>query len=390
MPDGPWWEHLEEAFHRRPEGFQLSLRDRAQVQTTALSDVLVRTAGAVAVGGLAMPLGFHPLRLRQDFKDADLYGSMAKTHDPTQFFRTPPKNVKVEVKRTRFVPRFRPDDGACEDLRFESPYRSVNPRLRKRYTANKGNRIAHARLWRHHDGPRPTIIAIHGFSADLYQLNEWFFALPWFYKLGCDVALFTLPFHGRRQSRLSPFSGHGFFAGGVSHINEAFGQAVFDFRIFLDWFERERGVRSVGVTGVSLGGFTSALLAAVEPRLRFAIPNVPLASLPDLVMEWEPLGTALRLGLAATTRTLKDARYMCAVTSPLTYPPVLDKDRLFIIGGVGDRLVPPKHSRLLWDHWDRCRIHWFPGSHAIHLDRGAYLRQMRVFFDRIGFMHEGL
>src|SRR5690606_15307753 len=99
-------------------------------------------------------------------------------------------------------------------------------------------------------------------------LNQWFFSVPWFYEhLGVDVALFNLPFHGRRQTRRSPFSGHGFFAGGISHINEAFGQAVHDFQALLDYLQHTRGVTEVGVTGVSLGGFTSALLACVEPRL---------------------------------------------------------------------------------------------------------------------------
>jgi hypothetical protein len=57
-----------------------------------------------------------------------------------------------------------------------------------------------------------------------------------------------------------------------------------------------------------------------------------------------------------------------------------------IIGGVGDRMAPPKHSRLLWDHWDRCRIHWFPGNHLIHLDRGDYLDQMHRFLREIDFL----
>jgi len=54
-----------------------------------------------------------------------------------------------------------------------------------------------------------------------------------------------------------------------------------------------------------------------------------------------------------------------------------------IIGGVGDRMAPPKHSRLLWD---RCRIHWFPGNHLLHLDRGEYLEQMLRFMRELEFL----
>jgi pimeloyl-ACP methyl ester carboxylesterase len=229
------------------------------------------------------------------------------------------------------------------------------------------------------------VLAIHGFSADLYWLNEWFFALPWLYHMGLDVALFTLPFHGSRQTRFSPFSGHGFFAGGPARINEAFGQAVHDFRVFVDHLLTERGVPRVGVMGVSLGGFTSALLAATEPRLQFAIPNVPLATLPDLVLEWEPIGSVVRASLKLFRHSIEDARAMLAVSSPLTYAPLLPRERLMVIGGIGDRLAPPKHSRLLWEHWKRCKLHWFVGSHLLHFDRGDYLRHIGRFLNEAGF-----
>ena len=57
-----------------------------------------------------------------------------------------------------------------------------------------------------------------------------------------------------------------------------------------------------------------------------------------------------------------------------------------IFGGIGDRMAPPKHSRLLWDNWDRCRIHWFPGNHMLHLDRGEYLAQMVLFMRELEFL----
>ncbi len=385
LPDrGKWWEQLDLDFPEREETFALKLRDRVQVSTTAVSDVVLRTAGACLVGATAFPLGYGPSKLRAAMADRDFYGPMAESGDPARFFPPPPEDVWVHTRRARLT-RFRPADGVCNDLWFESPFVPANPRERDAYLRHVANRTAHARHWRHSDGPRPTVMAIHGFSADLYLLNEWFFALPWLYKMGFDVCLFTLPFHGPRQTRFSPFSGHGFFAGGINRINEAFAQGVHDFRILLNHFERVLGVKETGVMGVSLGGFTTALLAAVEPRLRFAIPNVPVASVPDLVHEWEPLGTIVRAGLKRYGLSLRDARHMLAVSCPITYPALLPCERLMVIGGVGDRLAPPKHSRLLWDHWGRCRLHWFPGSHLVHLDRGDYLRQVARFMRDVGF-----
>ncbi len=381
----PWWETLSPDFPFRQEPFALGAVDRVRVGLTAASDVLLRTLGACIAGPLAFPLGYHPAKFRDALRARDLYVPIARSGDPTKFLTRPPRGVRISSHPGRH-PLFRPDDGDCTDLYFESPYVPFDPAQRRDYLRHEKNRIAHARFWKHH-GPtsRPTIIAVHGFSADLYHLNEWFFALPWFYKMGCDVLLFTLPFHGKRQTRFSPFSGHGFFAGGAARINEAFAQGVHDLRVLVDWLE-ERGVSDIGLTGVSLGGFTSALAATAEPRLKFVIPNVPVVSIADLVLEWHPIAEAVRLSLAAAGRTLVDARELLAVSSPLSYPSLVPRERLMIVGGVGDRLAPPKHARLLWDHWNRPRMHWFPGSHLVHLDRGEYLRQVARFLGEIGFL----
>jgi hypothetical protein len=128
------------------------------------------------------------------------------------------------------------------------------------------------------------------------------------------------------------------------------------------------------------------MLASVEDRLAFAIPNVPVVSFADLVLEWQPIGWLLRTALSTMRKDLAEARRLTAVSCPLTYRPAIPRERLMIVGGVGDRLAPPKHSLLLWEHWDRCRIHWFPGSHLIHLDRGEYLLEMARFMSEIGFL----
>ncbi|MCC6900372.1 MAG: alpha/beta hydrolase family protein [Polyangiaceae bacterium] len=381
--DRPWWESLPADFHRSRERFDMTRGERAKVAATAASDVVLRTLGATLVGALAIPVGYHPWALSRALGDRELYGSMADGGDPDRFFVRPLRGVEVQRRRAR-LPLFRPRDGVCEDVRFQSPFVPVNLHERRAYLRHGRNRFAHARHWRHGDEPRPTVIAVHGFSADLYHLNEWFFAIPWLYREGYDVMLVTLPFHGKRQTRLSPFSGHGFFAGGVNRINEAMAQAIFDLRIFMDHLE-DQGVPRMGVTGVSLGGFTAALLASVDARLAFAIPNVPVASIADLVLEWQPIASVLAAALAATGKDVRDARQLLSVSCPLSYPPRLPRERLMIIGGVGDRLAPPTHSRLLWDHWGRCRIHWFPGSHLVHLDRGDYFRQTRRFLREIEF-----
>jgi len=384
MPEQPWWEHLESSFHKFPDDFELDLRTELTVDATAAADHLLRTAGAGLLSSLALPTSLNPRQLKKDMQSIDFYKRKASSADPTTFFKRPDSSrVTVESSSAGFF-RFKPDDGTCELLSFDSPFQTLNPKLRDTYPKQKRNMRAIAQYWRHDDGPRPTICVIHGFLADPYWLNRMFFALPWFYAQGYDILLYTLPHHGKRQARFSPFSGHGLFASGLSHINESMAHAVHDFRIFIDYLE-SRGVDKIGVTGISLGGYTSALLAAVEERLHFSIPNVPVVSMLDLVLEWFPLNMPLKILLKASKTSIREARHMLAVHSPLTYQPLIPKERLMVIAGAGDRLAPPKHARLLWDHWDRPNIHWFPGNHLVHLDKGKYLKEMARFLKDIDF-----
>jgi hypothetical protein len=60
-----------------------------------------------------------------------------------------------------------------------------------------------------------------------------------------------------------------------------------------------------------------------------------------------------------------------------------------IIAGRGDRFVMPRHVSALWEHWDRPKIHWYPGNHVIHVGRQHYLKRMHEFVEGVGF-YEGL
>ena len=383
MPEQPWWNNLDPAFHKFPDDFYLDLKSQAMVDGTAIVDLGVRTALASFALGLALPTTLWPGRWQADRAQWDFYKEHANTHDPARFFLRPQQKVEVRRHEPGLLD-FRPREGRVEILSFESNFQAVNPAMRQGYARHRRNRIAWAEHWRHGDKPRPTICLIHGFVADPYWINSRFLALPWFYKQGYDVLLYTLPFHGRRQEKHSPFSGHGYFSHGLSHLNETIAHAVHDFRLFMDYLE-DRGVQKIGVTGISLGGYTTALLAGVEDRLSFAVPNVPLASILDLILQWSPAGQVIKTGLRLAGSDIREARHATAVSCPLTYAPKLPRDHLLIVGGAGDRFAPPKHTRLLWDHWDRPQLHWFPGNHLIHLDQGKYLKEMAGFLQEIGF-----
>ena len=142
---------------------------------------------------------------------------------------------------------------------------------------------------------------------------------------------------------------------------------------------REQGTPAMGATGISLGGYTTGLLAALEDDLAFAIPNVPLVSIIDLMQSWFPINLQVGLLKKVYGTDLQGLREVTALHSPLTWPCKVPQAGRMIIGGAGDRFAPPKHSHLLHQHWGNCDLHWFPGNHLLHLDQGLYLKAMRDF-----------
>jgi pimeloyl-ACP methyl ester carboxylesterase len=360
-----------------------SLLEQAVATTTATGDYLLRTGLASVISASAVPSVLSKRSAAFEIEQLDFYAGLARAGDPLQVFRAPPRGVEVRAREVR-PPHAMRGVGAMELLSFRSPFEALNPALRTEFASHRRNTIARAQHWRHLDGPRPTIIVLHGFMGSPYLFNSAFFSLPWFFGHGYDVLLATMPFHGRRASRTSPYSGHGYFAHGIAHLNESVLQAVSDVRVLVDHV-LDSGAGAVGVTGLSLGGYTSAALAVAEPRLHFAIPNAALAEMSSLMRSWFPAGQLLDLALRRQGLGLDDLKAGLAVHSPLTYAPALAKDRLLIIGGLGDRLAPPEQSRMLWEQWGRPHLHWYPGNHVMHVQRGDYLREMGRFLQRTGF-----
>jgi pimeloyl-ACP methyl ester carboxylesterase len=359
-----------------------SLVERSAARVTATVDVLARTALATAMTGASIPPLLRPGAAAEEVEHLAFYRDLAARGDARSTFVDPPE-VEVRARRLSPPPWAR-GIGLLESLTFESPFRPRNPAIEAHHAPDHPNRIARAQHWRHPDGPRPTIVVLHGFAASPALFNSTFFSLPWFYGNGCDVLLVTLPFHGRRARLRPALDGTGLFAGGLVRLNEALLQAVSDIRSLVGHLLAS-GVPRVGVTGLSLGGYLSATLAAAEPRLAFSIPNAPAVELGRLIRAWFPAGTLLGAALRLRGRTFDDLSGAMAVHSPLAYEPAIDRERRFVIGGLGDRFTPPEQAEMLWEHWGRCRMHWYPGNHVLHLQRDQYLREVGRFLRTIGF-----
>ncbi len=126
---------------------------------------------------------------------------------------------------------------------------------------------------------------------------------------------------------------------------------------------RAQGATQIGVYGLSLGGYSTALLASLEPGLACAIAGVPATDFARLSWKHGPQDSLRRaeeagIGLGETADLTK-------VVSPLVLAPQLPRERRYIFGGTADQLVPPDLVRDLWWHWEKPAVHWYPGGHCM-------------------------
>jgi pimeloyl-ACP methyl ester carboxylesterase len=384
VPDVPGADAGAKGLPRRAD---LTLRQRALVDASAAADIALRTAIASLVGAAMLPTVARAVvqrsETRTEREHLRFYAEVASAQDPSVSFPAPTQVPRISSRPANPVAEWIAN-GRVHNIRFNSSFEAVNPALRDRCSGYLRNNVVHAQHWRHDDGPHPTLCVIHGFMGSAYLFNGLFFSLPWFYRSGYDVLLVTLPFHGRRAEKYSPFSGYGYFANGFAGFAEAMAQAVHDFRSLVDYLEFT-GVDRIALSGMSLGGYTAALIASVEDRIQAVIPNVPVVTPQAAFDDWFPANLLVALGNRITESRREEVAAASAYHSPLNYVPLVPKDRRLIITGLGDRLAPPEQAELLWEHWDRCAFHWFPGNHILHVSQPEYLRRMTRFMGEFMF-----
>jgi pimeloyl-ACP methyl ester carboxylesterase len=246
-----------------------------------------------------------------------------------------------------------------------------------RYHRFAENQVAAARLFLGPE-PRPVAILIHGYLGGAYKMEQRVWPLAFLNKIGLDVALFVLPFHGVRaapsRSATPPFP-----SSDPRITNEGFRQAMADLRDLTQWL-RARGHSKVGLMGMSLGGYSASLAATLDPELAFAIPIIPLASVADFARDQGRLGNDTE----QTAREHGALEAVHRVVSPLSRKPAIDPRRVLVVGAKADRITPVEHARRLAHHFGAELDTWH-GGHLLQVGRsdafrriGRFLRELEV------------
>ena len=293
--------------------------------------------------------------------------------EPRRFFAivdepAAPLEVTSRVRR-------RIEGGVVLSRRFATAYRPSGDAI----APGNEDRI-HVEHWVHDpDRTRATVVALHGFSMGYPWIDGFALFAAQLFRRGFDVALVTLPFHGKRSPADARFSGERFAVPDVARLNEAVRQAIYEIHVLVGWLRQETGA-PVGLLGLSLGGYLSALMAGLTASLDFVIPMVPPVCMGDLAWRFFERSRHHR-ERPATAFSREELRTAYGVHSPLTYPCRVEKRRLMILAGRGDQIVPPDHPHALWRHWGEPKIVWFNGSHLAPFGRG---RLLRAIVDHIG------
>jgi pimeloyl-ACP methyl ester carboxylesterase len=182
------------------------------------------------------------------------------------------------------------------------------------------------------------------------------------HELGLNLAIPVMPLHGPRK--IGRRSGDGYLSANFIDVVHAQAQAVSEVRALIRWL-RQRGAPAVGLYGISLGAYTAALVAALEPKLDCVIAGIPTSDYLSLLRSHVP--RPLQRIAAERGFDPRMIERVLRVVSPLAMKPRISRERLFLFAGRADRLAGPEQARALWRHWDRPRLSWYDGSHISFL-----------------------
>lgn len=292
-------------------------------------------------------------------------------HDAPGYFREPRSIAPAER-----VVRWSAGGHRVVDLSWSSDYQPFEAGVAERFGRYAENRVAAARAFFGPE-PRPVALLIHGYMAGQYDLEQRVWPMEWLDRIGLDAVLPVLPFHAvrgpaRRLGQPPPFPGSD-----PRMSNEGFRQAMADLRDLVRWL-RERGHPAVGVMGMSLGGYTTSLLATVEAELAFAIPIIPLASLADFARDQGRLGSAPH-ETELQHRALEAAH---RVVSPLGRAPLVPGERMLVVAARADRITPPAHARRIAHHFGAPLESWH-GGHLLQFGRSEKFRRIGRLLDEL-------
>ncbi len=295
----------------------------------------------------------------------------AALRDVDEFFRLP------ATPRPRLRARGMRHGAAVHDLTWASELSPFFAETREALRAERASATVHARAYRRGAG-RPAVVLVHGYLGGDASSDARIWGVRAFLDAGLDVILLTLPGHGPRKGlrRFTPT-----WPGPHMRLTlEGHRRAVSDVRGAARW-ARSVGAPAVGVVGMSLGGYVTALTATAAKELDFVVPFVPLASVADFMRDGDqfPGSPAEKAEQHALFERAN------AITSPLARPPRVKAEGRAVLVGARDRITPSRQGARIAAHFE-VPLTEFRGGHLVQIGRGPAFRDTFEAFRTAGVL----
>ena len=276
---------------------------------------------------------------------AEFRPSPAESSVP-ELFRLPAATFAYERETIRVTPGY-----DVSKVRFPSPVETPDP----------ANNTVHAEYFRPiGPGKRPAVVVLHILGAD-FALSRYYAAR--LADRGVGALFLKLPYYGERRAVGGKEK---FLSADIDRSTRSMRQGVLDIRRGVAWLADQPGVDpdKLGVTGISLGGLTSALAAAADPRIGKVVTLLAGGGLDEILWTMdEPDAHRYRKGWLASGRSQADLRAITLPLDPLTYADRLVGKKMLMFAGSIDEVIPPSAARNLWSAAGRPPIVWFPCGH---------------------------
>lgn len=269
--------------------------------------------------------------------------------------------IELLTRPTFFAPEVGAADvhlGSRDVLEFSSLVPSgcaENDRVRGKFFPTDG-------AWR----KRPATILLHGWNAELQY--QWMF--PYWGQLlaraGVNAFTFELPYHASRKPR-SRDAIRNFFSGDLRHVMRATHQALGDARSLARWLYAQ-GVPSVGLWGVSLGGWLAALASAHQGEFTNAVLVTPVVRM-DRAFRELPFCEPMRSGVAELDHGAFTA------LNAVTHRPLCGGDNVLVASSRHDLFAPAETIDELEQAW-RAEVWRFNHGHVTVLLSSRVMRRI--------------
>jgi pimeloyl-ACP methyl ester carboxylesterase len=267
-----------------------------------------------------------------------------------------------------------------EKLRWHSQHVPLCPHYRARHAGEYAlNQTATARWMHPRSGPRRrALLYVHGWLEPGPWVEEAVLLPKLYDLLDVDVLHLQLPFHGSRNPKSARFHGEFFWTADLVRTFEAVRQSCIDARTLVAWL-RSVGYTEIGVTGISLGGSITMLLACLEPTPDYVVPilgHLQLgAAVEDAPILWRMKADLERFGVDRARRKDIFRRVGIQLVKPALAP-----ERQLWIMARDDVYIAAPLVEAQWHAWGEPPIEWIPGGHmTFPLSLPRMIERLREF-----------